>query len=191
MTLNMTNKRIKLTKTGKQISVSSRGNWRLWKLANEITPEEIRALINKKVTSIKYAKDSREVSQLRQDILILGDAYTIQKKMQYSEYAKDIPKRIGRLNDISAIAVDLISKLGFVNNTIFKQEAIVLGNIIDIPIAKDIIAGCIVKEILNYYHSETRDDFIMDCLDLSEIDFYKSYFIVNKWCNNFYWRRNE
>ena len=59
---------------------SARGSkeyYQLWKLAETLTPDEIRMLIVIRKDKLKYEKDSDLISDLRTEILILSDACKI------------------------------------------------------------------------------------------------------------------
>ena len=67
-------------KRGSEEPLSAKNNWDLWKLCQELNPEEISFLITKRKSQIKYSNDNEEIRILREDIIILEDAYRILKR---------------------------------------------------------------------------------------------------------------
>jgi len=63
----------------------SQRHYQLWKLAETLTPNEIRYLITVRKEKIKYEKDSFEIKELRTDIKILEDEYKIIKRKYMEE----------------------------------------------------------------------------------------------------------
>jgi len=57
-----------------------RNSWQLWKLCQDLSPDEIRVLVSKRKQDIKYEKDMNKINQLKTDISILTDAYEIIKR---------------------------------------------------------------------------------------------------------------
>ena len=52
----------------------------LWKLCQELSPEEIKVLFIKRKQELKYEKDPIKIKELRMDMAILNDSYEIIKR---------------------------------------------------------------------------------------------------------------
>lgn len=73
-------KRTTLRKEGGEEPKSARANWQLWKLCQELNPEEIVMLITKRRKELKYETDLECRNKIKSDILLLEDAYRIIKR---------------------------------------------------------------------------------------------------------------
>ena len=76
------NGRTLITKYGEEPK-SARGNkryYQLWKLAMELTLDEINMLVTKRRTEIRYKSDQKEIRILRTEILLLEDCYKIVRR---------------------------------------------------------------------------------------------------------------
>jgi len=80
----MDDSRTLISKTGKEYARSARSNWQLWKLCEELTPEEIEVLISKRKSELRHEKDFKKREEIRNDIMILEDALRI-KERKYKE----------------------------------------------------------------------------------------------------------
>jgi len=73
----MDDSRTLISKTGKEYARSARSNWQLWKLCEELIPEEIEVLISKRKSDLRHEKDFEKREEIRNDIMILEDAVRI------------------------------------------------------------------------------------------------------------------
>lgn len=64
---------------------SAKANYQLWKLAQDLKPEEIQMLITKRRNDLKYESNSKEINRLRTDISILEDAHEIISRKRKEE----------------------------------------------------------------------------------------------------------
>ena len=71
-----------ITSTGEEpkSARASKRWYQLWKMVQDISPEEIEFLISKRRNQLKYEKDFEEINNLRTDISVLEDAYKINKR---------------------------------------------------------------------------------------------------------------
>ena len=58
----------------------SKRHYRLWKMVERMTLEEIEFLITKRKSDLRYETNPTEIRDLRTDISILNDAYDIVNK---------------------------------------------------------------------------------------------------------------
>ena len=71
-----------ITSTGEEPTSARRSkrHYQLWKLAKDLSKEEISMLITKRKEELKYEKDPEEIRNLRTDITILESSYKIKNK---------------------------------------------------------------------------------------------------------------
>jgi len=182
-------------------SISARSNWPLWKLAMSLDKlEEIEALITYRKGSLKYEKDPKKIKNLRQDILILEDARKIKSRRPELIVTKKFKSKINlQKKDILESTYDcgcrLLSYLRSTDTIIFKEE---LNNIIegfdDTFLSKinslfgeELLATCIVAEILTHYNSKFDEKEIIDFYSLSEPAYFNLRLEIRNWCSDNYW----
>jgi len=59
---------------------ANRETWQLWKMCENLSPDEIRVLIKKRKNDLKYEKNPEGIKKLRTDISILNEACVIMTK---------------------------------------------------------------------------------------------------------------
>ena len=175
-------------KRGNSISKSAYANYPLWKLACDLSYDEISMLITDRKHKLKYEKDENEKSSLRRDIMILIDAYQLKRNSIYKINREENIRNIFNVNDLGFLACSLITLLGYSQNTIFREEVISISQKIKLNIPIDILAGCIVKEVLEKYNSIYDDEDIIEFCRISENKFYENYIICSLWCRKNHWK---
>ena len=183
--------RIVLKPRADAISKSAKTNYPLWKLSKELNIDEIKMLIAKRRRDLKYCS-KEDINELRSDILILEDAYHL-KIMEQSELYKNedlfSPELIIDYHEVSLIAIDILNKMGFTQNTLFKKECHYLverlGDLFVLP--EEILATCVAKEILFHYNVSHTDDEILNIYQISDIEFYSFFLHFSVWCKENYW----
>lgn len=63
----------------------SKRHYQLWKLAESLTPEEIRVLITSRVKELKWTDNCKLYQEIKTDIKILEDSYKIIKRKKDME----------------------------------------------------------------------------------------------------------
>jgi len=182
--------RIIITKRGKEISKSSYSNWDLWKLSKDLNKDELSMLITLRKNYLKHTEDPEMIRGYRRDILILEDAYKIKSREEIGIYSKsDYSESYWHedLDELSSLAVCMINKLGYTQNTLYKENALNISRRIELEGDKELIAACIVKNILDYYESKFDINYILKLYSINEPDFYKTYIECNRWCSKHYW----
>jgi len=185
------NKRIILRKRGEPISKSAKSNYPLWKLAETLSLSELTMLMTKRKHDIKYENSSANIGDMREEILLLNDAYKIKKRDNLNIDKSESVIHIGQDEEktISMLASDIIAKLNFSQNTLFREEVISIANKITVDIKDEILATCIVKEVLEKYNSKYNDEELLDIYQIPEILFYEFFTLVSLWCRRHYWKR--
>ena len=187
------NKRVILRKEGNPIPTLSKWKYPLWKLAIDLSLSELSMLIIKRSYDIKYETSQEKIKDLRGEILLLNDAYKIKKRENLNiDKSKEVI-HIGYSDienpTISTLAEDIIAKLNYSQNTLFKTEVIAISNKIDIDCDDEILATCIVKCVLDKYNSKFDESELLKIHNIPEILFYKCFITVSLWCDRNYWRR--
>lgn len=185
------NKRIILRKRGDPISKLAKANYPLWKLSQSLSLSELTMLMTKRKHDIKYENNSDKVRELRRDILLLNDSYKIKKRENLNIDKSESVVHIGQEEEktISMLASDIIAKLNFSQNTLFREEVISIANKITVDIKDEILATCIVKEVLEKYNSKYNDEELLEIYQIPEILFYEFFTLVSLWCRRNYWKK--
>ena len=187
------NKRVILRKRGDPISKSAKSNYPLWRLATTLSLSELTILMTKRKYEMRYETSPEIVKNMRREILLLNDAYKIKKRENLNiDKSKEVI-HIGYSDienpTISTLAEDIIAKLNYSQNTLFKEEVIAISNKIDINCSDEILATCIVKCVLDKYHSKYDESELLKIYEIQEITFYKHLITVSLWLERNYWKK--
>jgi hypothetical protein len=185
------------------IARSSSETWQFWKFLETLSPNEISFLITNRRNKLKYMSDPDEIKSLRNDIVLLEDAYRINKRrfdLKKSE------RRICNLRptSIKSYGSNILNILGFNYNSYFKQELynmteVFINNKHDdtvyllkkwskgINLNDELFATLIVKEILNHYRTEYSDSKLLEIYSIDDKELYKAYIDFHMWCSKKYW----
>ena len=191
--MNTTNSgRVILRKRSEPISKSAKSNYQLWKLASTLSLSELSLLINKRRQDIKYETSSSIISKLREEMLLLSDAYSIKKRKNLNIDKSDETIHIKCEKEISELtnaSHDIIVKLGYSQNTLYKEDVSLISQKIQMNIPMEVLATCIVKEVLDKYHSKYNEGELLSIFEIPEVDFYKQFIKFSLWCAKNYWKR--
>lgn len=78
---------IKIKKSGEEPSSAKRSkrHYQLWKLAESLELGDIQYLVTIRKNKLKYEEDPDEIRNLRTDIKILEETYTIKKRQSKND----------------------------------------------------------------------------------------------------------
>ena len=159
------------TKYG-EIPNLARSNWNLWKLAKDLTEQEIKVMIRDKKRQLRATSDQEEIKNLRRDIVLLSEAYKIKKR-----------NRLRNLSNLEARVTSILNYLGFTQNTLYKYECINIVNTLNKGILdEEDLPPIVVAVVLDHYGVSYIFDRLLEFITNTE-EFPTHFKMIKDICN--------
>ena len=127
----------------------------------------------------------------RQRIRSLMKEFNLRKSAETDDYRKEYLTS----SQLEELTKDLLIRID-IKTPIYLEESVGISRIFHTEydwykrhggFSNELLSTCIVAEILNYYGVEYNTSLLLSIYDISRVQFFKLYQIIDKRCNDNYW----
>ncbi len=130
----------------------------------------------------------------RQRIRSLMKEYNLRKSAEKDEFRKEYLTS----SDLEELSKDLLIRMD-IKIPIYIEEAVGIARKFHLEYdwyknhgrySNDLLATCIVAQILNFYDVKYNTSTLLSMYDSSRVQFFKLYQLLDEWCSKEYWMRS-
>ena len=159
--------------------------------------QEIKILINKYSNLILLSDNLEDIKIYKYRLLNLKRKLDLRSDDNFLDYTKALDRNS---TNIKILCKRFLNHLGFTQNSLYKSESEILCDKLccylqwwkDSPqgrgYSNELLATCIVKEILEHYNSKFNEEELYSFYGVSEKELLNLQIICHRWCIANYWK---
>ena len=129
----------------------------------------------------------------RQRIRSLMKEYNLRKSAETDDFRKEYLTS----SQLEELTKDLLIRID-IRTPIYLEESIGISRKFHAEynwykkhggFSNELLSTCIVAEILNYYNVKYDTSILLSMYDVSRIQFFKLYPVIDAWCDKYYWSK--
>ena len=143
--------------------------------------------------SLKSQEINILIGVYRQRIRSLMKEYNLRKNAEKDEFRKEYLTS----SSLEELSKDLLIRIGF-KTPIYLEESVGISRKFHLEYdwyknhgrySNDLLATCIIAQILNYYDVNYNTSTLLSIYDISRVQLFKLYQIIDSWCQDEYWKK--